>query len=219
MSNPSALLTAEALDEVFPDGGVVRPDARSIPPGVAHRPTVDFLTGVGVPNELRGRAAVVLRPDDPGWPPLPDLWEEIREHGWTWTMPERPENWHHIGNIFGVGLLILDGETGQVWFISESEGGLTLLHRSVESLAYYMYAIERDAKKYSESYATSIEEDPDDPREEFEVYMEGARALAAELYEVDPTPFVQGPEEPWGDGDEGPWAWMIREISEGAWAE
>ncbi|MFD0904568.1 SUKH-4 family immunity protein [Actinomadura sediminis] len=219
MSNPSSLLTAAAVDEVFGDGGAVRPSAASLPAGVTHRATREFLTRVGLPAELRGRAAVVHRPDDPGWTPLPALREEIGKHGWAWTMPERPEHRFCIGTIFGLGLLTLNGENGQIWFISESEGGLTLLHKNVESLAYYMYAIERNAKKYSASYAMSIDEKPDDPREEFDVYMEGARALAVELHTIDPAPFAHGPGEPWGDDGEGPWAWMIREMSEGAWAE
>ncbi|WP_176611499.1 SUKH-4 family immunity protein [Actinomadura sp. WMMB 499] len=218
MSNPPARLTAEAVDEVFPRG-VVRPPAGAIPPGIKHRPTREFINGVGLPGEIRGRAAVIHEPADGGWQPLPDLWEEIREHDWTWTMPEHPEDWFYIGNIFGLGLLVIDGESGQVRFIPESEAGLFLLHKSVESLAYYMYAIERDGQKYSEAYAASIDKDPNDPRDKEGVFMEGGRALSAELYAFDPTPFVNDADEPWEDNGEGPWAWMIREISEGAWAE
>jgi hypothetical protein len=106
-----------------------------------------------------------------------------------------------------------------VWIIPEGdEQDIALLHAGVDSLAYYMYAIERDRRLYSREFALSVDNDPDDSRDEDAVYLEAARSLAERLYDADPTPFVNGPGEAWEDDGEGPWAWIFRDISEGAWS-
>ncbi|MFV2173377.1 SUKH-4 family immunity protein [Actinomadura sp. LOL_016] len=213
-------LTAATLESAFPDIEVIiRPAAESIPAAISHAPTRAFLSTTGLPCELHHGAVDIYDLHEGHWETLPELWEAVRGNGWSWTMPETPEHWFSLGGIFGSGLLVLNGENGQVWLIPEAdEGDLTHVHSGVDSLAYYMYAVQRASTRLTESYALSIEHDADDPRDEFDAYLDGARALAVELYEADPTPFVNGPEEPWEDDGEGPWAWMLRDIGEGAWA-
>ncbi|WP_026403505.1 SUKH-4 family immunity protein [Actinomadura rifamycini] len=212
-------LTFETLRDTFAETEILRPAAESIPGEITHPETRDFLSRTGLPRTLRNGAVDIDDIGDGGWQTLGALWEEIRPHGWTWTMPEHPERWFSLGGIFGLGLLVLNGETGQVWIIPENDDeDLTPVHSGVDTLAYYMYAIERDRERYSREFALSIERDADDPRDEADAYLAAARALAAELHEVDPTPFVNGIDEAWEDDGEGPWAWIFRDISEGGWS-
>ncbi|GLW65251.1 hypothetical protein Arub01_34950 [Actinomadura rubrobrunea] len=212
-------MTYDQLAGVFGEDGVWRQAEAELPDGLSHEETRRFLAEVGLPKSLkRGYLSLDESALTGEFETLSELYESVgEEEGWTWERPPNADRWYVLGGFFG-GEVAVDGETGKVWFVPDWDEAPTPLHSGVDALAYYMYVLERGKNRYSFERASSIADDPADPRDRSDVYREVARELVAELREADPTPFVDDASEPWSNDFAGPWSTAFFDIAEGTWS-
>ncbi|HEV7933402.1 MAG TPA: SUKH-4 family immunity protein [Actinomadura sp.] len=203
-------MTHERLAALFGEDDVWRPPESELPLEISHEPTRRFLSGVGLPAELRN-GFLSLDSDvlEGRLETLPQVYEELGEiREWTWRIPEGGKHWYVLGGFFG-GDVAVDGATGRVWFLPEWDGPPQPMHSGVDALAYFMYALERDRPLYSYEHARAVEDDDASPDDEIDVYEKAARKLVVELREIDPTPFTEE--------DAGPWTQAFEDIAGGQW--
>jgi hypothetical protein len=204
-------LTHEQLVDTFGESGVLRYPESEIPEGITHPPSQRFLRDIGVPRELRNGFLSLEGTYSGGrLEPLPRAHARHHESGtWAWDLPEGSDHWYVLGGFIGAYIAI-DGETGRIWFMEDGGGPPEPLHSGLDALTIYMYAIERDRHLYSYERARSIEDDPDNPDDQLDVYEKAAQSLIAELRDVDPTPFTD-------EEDAGPWTQAFDDIAGGQW--
>ncbi|WP_019632920.1 SUKH-4 family immunity protein [Actinomadura atramentaria] len=214
-------LTFKTLAEEFGADGVLRVADADVPAGVTHGPTRAFLTRVGLPRDLRAMGAADLDDGEP-WTTLPELYDDFGAGDWTWEQPDGAEHWYEIAEFYEGGSILLDGATGELWWVADDDRPPARVHSGVDALAYFMYAIRRSTARFTHAYTKALAADQgadDTLAFQLDRYEEEARRLVADLYTADPTPFPDGIGEPWDeDGFAGPWTAILIDVRDGAWS-
>ncbi|MDX3239008.1 SUKH-4 family immunity protein [Streptomyces sp. ME03-5709C] len=150
----SLLIDRVAMESVFgPDELVTADDAALA--GIVHEPTRVFLRDVGLPDQM-------------GWFEADQRFVDgdVRIGGEAWQAVARKypncpfdmSAWLSLGGI-GMDDVTVDTRTGVVYCIPE-DGAPHLLNSSVDALAFFLHALERERPDYDPEAATDEGVDP-----------------------------------------------------------
>jgi len=178
-------VTREQLVEVFGEDAVVRVPDEAIPSDVTHAFTRAFLAETGVP----GASEVEFIEFDEGiGDGLTPLRDSILFTGAGWDLPAGFENAYYLGDANGAVpiTIALDGASGAVYAISETEDEPYLMNSDIESLVFFAYTLERHRELFSDDYHEQHGGQVDGE----DTYERAARIIEEEWRAHDPAPFA-----------------------------
>lgn len=197
--------TSALLTDLFGPDRIVRLAPENIPAGITDALTSTFLTQVGLPKSVANHF-ITIADLNQGLIPLPQA-EPFAE--WNWQVPPGFQGHFYLGEISSgqMGHIALDGESGAVYFISESGAPPAILNSNVGWLCYFMYALRRDKYLYSQDYFD--QKNPDlDAEDMVDTYEIAAAKIRSDFIAADPAA-LSTPENPWDSG--------LAELGTGMW--
>ncbi|WP_440103326.1 SUKH-4 family immunity protein [Streptosporangium sp. H16] len=170
----SPLIDRTMMESVFPADELVTLDDRALA-AIAHEPTRTFLREVGLPDQV-------------GWFETDQflLDGDLRIGGEAWqavarkypSCPFDMSAWLSLGGI-ALDDVIVDTVTGVVYSIPE-DGSPHLLNTSIETLAYFLHALEEERPEYDVEACTDEGIDPEGAERRLLCRMRRADAVALE---------------------------------------
>ncbi|SDJ49881.1 SUKH-4 immunity protein [Nonomuraea maritima] len=176
----SPLIDRTMMETVFPADELVTLDDHALA-AMAHEPTKTFLREIGLPDRY-------------GWFEADQrlLDGDLRIGGDAWrtvalkypSCPFDMSAWLSLGGI-ALDDVVVDTVTGVVYCVPE-DGSPHLLNTSIDTLAYFLHALEEERPEYDPEAATDEGVDPEG----------AARRLLSRMRRAD-TAAVQHPESTW----------------------